>query len=403
MGHVTIIGAGPAGAVAAKTLAEKGITVTVFEKGPLKREKPCGGGVPEVVLKEFSLHAQGTPVYGVLLYSPQNNMVALTQKERAGITVMRSSFDYSLMQQAEKAGAHIKAFSYAEPLLENGVLKGVKTETSVHKSDIVIACDGSSCTFAKKMGLYTGTDKNQAVAFQYHMKLDDNTIKERIGNVLELYFGNQWVPLGYTWIFPKEGFITVGNATWLRAVKRERINLKQLLDHFIVNHPVACKKLEDATIINSQSGVLTFSGVVKSVYGDHFLIAGDAGGFISYATGGGLYYAMVTGKIAGEVAAEAVEQNDFSRKFLQQYKKRVDKAIGADMKWGYFMRKLFLDYNIGQEQFVKAIQKNEWIRDLSVLLLKEEIRYDRFLQQVLFCPHKLVKGFFKSSNNKEKE
>ena len=395
MAHITIIGAGPAGAVAAKTLAEKGLTVTVFEKGPLKREKPCGGGVPEIALKEFSLGFEGKPVYGVLLYSPQNNMVALTQKERAGITVMRSAFDYFLMQQAEKAGAVIKSFSYAEPMLEKGVLTGVKTSTSVHESDIVIACDGSSCTFAKKMGLYTGTKKNQAVAFQYHMEMDNEIIKERIGNVLELYFGNQWVPLGYTWIFPKKGNITVGNATWVHAVKPEQVNLKQLLNRFIANHPVASKKLEGATIMHAESGVLTFKGVVKSVYGDHFLIAGDAGGFTSYATGGGLYYAMVTGKIAGEVAAEAVKKNDFSRKFLQQYKKRVDKAIGADMKWGYYMRKLLLDYDIGQEYFVKAIQKNEWIRELAVLVLKEEIRYDHLFWQLLFCPHKVIKGFLR--------
>ncbi len=392
MGHVTIIGAGPAGAIAAKTLAEKGFTVTVFEKGPLKREKPCGGGVPEIALKEFSLTFHGKPVYGVLLYSPQNNMVELTQKERAGITVMRSAFDYYLMQEAEKAGAHIKAHSFAEPFCEKGIVKGVKTDTSVYESDIVIACDGASCSFAKKMGLYTGTKENQAVGFQYHMALDNEIIEERIGSVLELYFGNQWVPLGYTWVFPKDGRVTVGNATWLCAVKGEKVNLKVLLDQFISNHPVASEKLKGATIIGSQSGVLTFRGVVKSVYGDHFLIAGDAGGFTSYATGGGLYYAMVTGRIAGEVAAEAVEQNDFSKKFLKKYKKRVDKAIGADMKWGYFMRKLFLDKNIGQEQFVKVIQKNEWIRELSVLLLKEEIRYDRFLELLLLHPHKLVKG-----------
>ncbi len=390
-----VIGAGPAGATAARILAENGCAVTVFEKGPLKREKVCGGGIPEVALKEFSIDFQeGRPVYGITLCSPQNQVVVLSQKERAGISAMRSDFDYYLIQKAQKAGAEFKEHSFAEPFIEHGIVKGVKTEKQIYESEIVIACDGALSTFAKKMGIYNGSDSNQAIGFQYQMALTNSLIEERIGNLLELYFGNRWVPLGFTWIFPKDNMVTVGNATWIHAVREKKMDLKYMLDTFIREHPVASQKLKGAQILYSQSNVLSFPGVIKSVCGDHFLVAGDAGGFVSYATGGGVYYAMVSGKTAGEVAAEAVERKDFSKKFLNRYQKRVNKKIGADMKWGRLVRKIALNKDKDQEQLVRAVQKDPWMRDLSILLLKEEIRYDQFLKELLLHPHKALKFAF---------
>ncbi len=392
MTDAVIIGAGPAGATAAQVLAERGYHITVFEKGPLKREKPCGGGIPEVALKEFSITLEkGRSVYGVFLCSPQNRTAALTQEERAGISVMRSEFDYYLIERAQKAGAEFKENAPAEPQLENGKLKGVKTREECFESQMVIACDGAFSNFARKMGVHAGSRKRQAVAFQYQMALSNQLIEERIGNVLELYFGNQWVPMGYTWIFPKDGIVTVGNASWRAALERKKVSLKSMLNTFIEKHPLASKKLEGAHILYSQSHILSFPGTVKSVYGDHFLIAGDAGGFTSCATGGGVYYALVSGKTAGEVAAEALEKNDFSRKFLKKYKKRVDKKIGADMKWGSLLRTLMLNKDADQEKFIQAVRKDNWLRELSILLLKEEIRYDQFLIKLMSHPHRILR------------
>jgi digeranylgeranylglycerophospholipid reductase len=391
MEDVLVVGAGPAGSMASKTLAEEGYAVTCFEKGPLCREKPCGGGVPEIALQEFSLNfTGGKPVYGVFLCSPQNNMVDLSQSSRAGLSVYRRDFDYYLMQEAQRAGAKIMEHQPASPLIEEGILKGVKTGEDIYRAPLVIICDGALCSFTRKMGLYVGGGDNQAAAFQYQMRMDDSLIEERIGSVLELYFGTQWVPLGYTWVFPKPGGITVGNATWLSAMKTQKITLKALLDRFILNHPVASKKLEGAKPLYSQSHVLAFPGVVKSIYGDHFLIAGDAGGFTSYATGGGLYYALASGRMAGEVAAEALKKGDVSKRFLKTYEQRINRKIGADMKWGRILRKLILNRNIEQELLVKSIKKNSWIREQTVLLLKEEMRYDTFLLSLFLHPHHII-------------
>lgn len=393
MTDAIVVGAGPAGTTAAEHLAEKGYHVTVFEKGPLRREKPCGGGIPAVALREFSIDFEGGRVInGVFLCSPQNNTTTVRDEEGKGLSVMRADFDFYLVKRAAEKGVTFKENAVATPFLVGGALRGVRTKEGCHESDLTIVCDGAPSTFAREMHLFTGSCADQAVGFQYQMAVDNAVIEERIGNVLELYFGNAWIPQGYTWIFPKDGMVTVGNATWLSAVKQNQVNLRKSLDRFIERHPIACEKLKGTTILYAQSHLLWFPGIVKSVYGDHFMLAGDAGGFTSYATGGGLYYALISGKVAGEVGVEALERGDFSKDVLKQYRERMEKRIGADMRWGRFLRTVLLNTDSRQEVLVTAIQRDPWMRGLFRLLLKEEIRYDAFMLQLLTHPHRVIRA-----------
>ncbi len=396
MMDVIVVGAGPAGSMAAKAVAENGYSVTVYEKGPLKREKPCGGGVSDRVVKEFGLdHREkfwDRFCQGIFLCSPRNRTVTLYDKAGGkGYLVMREKFDYYLMQKAQKTGVQFVENTYVEPLVKNGKVRGVKTAEEEIESEVVIACDGTPSSFARKLDMYTGNDYNQAATFQYQMKMDDKEIDEKIGDNMEIYFGHKWVPYGYTWIFPKKGIVTVGCGTWLYAMKKQRANLKKLLDKFITEHPVASEKLKNAEILYPQSAMIGFTGVVRSLYLDNFMVAGDAAGFVSVPTGEGIYYSMVSGKAAGEVAAEALHAKDTSGKRLKEYKKRIDKKVGSDMIWGYWLRRLVMDKEKNQEQLVKASIKDEWIFNMTGQLISGDVGYKRFLMSYSLRPHKLLK------------
>ena len=392
---VIVVGAGPAGSMAAKAVAENGYSVTVYEKGPLKREKPCGGGVSERAEKEFDLNLEDEfwdrPCRGIFLCSPQNRTVVLTENKRTGFLVMREKFDYYLVEKARKAGAHFVENTYVEPFLKNGKVQGVKTKEETIESDIVIACDGTPSSFARKLGTYTGNDYNQAATYQYQMKMDNKEIDEKIGDNMEIYFGHRWAPYGYSWIFPKKGTVTVGNGAWLYALKSHKTNLKKCLDKFIKEHPVASQKLKNAEILYPQSAMIGFTGIVQPIYLDNFMVAGDAAGFVSVPTGEGIYYSMVSGQIAGNVAVEAMGIKDRSRNFLKEYKKRTNKKVGSDMKWGYWLRRLVMDKEKNQEQLVKTSLKDEWIYEMTGRLIGGDIGYKKFLMNYLLRPDKLLK------------
>lgn len=399
---VIVVGAGPAGTMAAEAVAKEGYSVTVFEKGPLRREKPCGGGVSYRVMEEFNLDMTADfydrRCLGIFLCSPKHDTIRLTDKEEdAGYLVMREKFDYCLVERARKTGAQFREKTYAHPYVENGKIRGVKTteptdmEEGVEECDIVIACDGTPSHFARTLNIYRGNDYNQATTYQYQMRMDNAEIDEIIGNNMEIYFGHEWTPYGYSWIFPKKGVLTVGNGTWLYAIKKKKTNLKRCLDRFIREHPVASKKLEHAEIMYAQSAMMGFTGIASPIYLDNFMLAGDAAGFVSVPTGEGIYYSMVSGRIAGEVAVEALKAHDTSHRFLKKYKKRTDKKMGADMTWGYWLRRLVMDKERSQNKLVEASLKDKWIYDMTGRLIGGEIGYRTFLMKYLVRPDKLIK------------
>jgi geranylgeranyl reductase family protein len=392
---VIVVGAGPAGAMAAKAVAESGYSVTVYEKDLLKREKPCGGSVSGRTIKEFNLNPEDAfwerACKGLFLCSPQNKTATLTSDDTLIYLVMREKFDSYLVEKTQKEGATFVEDMYVEPYIKNGVVSGVKTTNEVHESDIVIACDGTPSSFARTLKVYTGNGYNQAATYQYQMEMDNAEIDEKIGDFQETYFGHKWVPCGFAWVFPKKGIVTVGCGTWLHALKKYNINVKHCLDTFIQKHPIASQKLKTAKVLYSQSAMIGFSGIATPLYLDNFMIAGDAAGFVSITTGEGIYYSMVSGQIAGTVAAEALQAKDTSRTMLKRYQKRTYKKIGAELKWGKWLRRLALDSDKGQEKLIKTFAEDKTLSKKVTDIVFGDIQYDKFLMSYFLRPVNFLK------------
>ena len=392
---VIVVGAGPAGSMAAEAVAKRGYEVIVYEKGPLMREKPCGGAVSDRVLDEFNINPKDKfwdrACNGVFLCSPNNRTVALTADDTLAYLVMREKFDYYLVERARKAGVHFVENTRVEPYVTQGKVAGVKTREEIIESDIVIACDGTPSSCARLLTMYNGDEYNQASTYQYQMKMDNKEISEKIGDNIEIYFGYTWMPYGYTWIFPKDGVVTVGCGTWFHAIRKYKVNMKKYLDKFIKEHPVASQKLEHAEILYPQSAMMGFSSITDPIYTDNFMVAGDAAGFVSLPTGEGIYYSMVSGRTSGEVAAEALHLKNTSSEVLREYEKRTRSRIGADMKWGPWLRKLALDTERSQETLVRLSCTDTWFAEMARNLIFGDIGYDSFLVAFLKRPDKLLR------------
>jgi len=395
---VVIVGAGPAGSTTAKIVAERGFKVLVLEKYTLDREKPCAGAITNRVVEHFRIpeKAFARKCTGIFLCSPKNRTVVIGKRGKIRL-VMRSVFDKVLCQMAMDKGAEFFEKSLVtEPLIKNGKVIGVKTKikgkTKTIKGKLVIGADGTPSTMAKKLELYSGRPNTIGFCFQYQMELSNELIEQRIGSNIEIYFGSQWIPFGYTWIFPKNNVVTVGCGTWIDVIQQRKISLKKHLDHFIKKHPVASTKLEGAKVLHGQAHLIGFPGVLKDNVAKGCLIVGDASGTVSLVNSEGIWYSMKSGEAAGISVAETLEKGDVSTDTIRtKYYKNLDQKVKDDLRLAAKIRN-FINSDTKQQRTVVSIIKDQWWANLIETIMDGTCPYKKALKQIRSRPDKMLKA-----------
>jgi len=311
-------------------------------------------------------------IYGYFLCSPRNVKVTLEKPYRIGACSMRGKFDKVLCEIAMDSGADFREENRViGPLFKNRTLIGVrcreKGEILEYKAKVTVIADGSSSVMTRNLGLYVGDPHAIFSCYQHHMKLDNSKIDERIGDNIEMYFGSDISPIGYAWIFPKDNVVSVGLGTPMNIVKEQRINLSRRLENFIRHHPIAKKKLKGAEKLISQAAMLPYGSlgndehrIVTKISGKGYLIVGDAAGFVSPATGEGIYYSMKSGKLAAETVIQSLEDNN-SEEMSGEYERKIRRSvIYRDMKNGWKIRKMFFESDKYDEVIDDASRKDPW-------------------------------------------
>ena len=161
MYDVIVIGAGPAGSTAAKTLAAKGYKVLLVEKFKMPRYKSCSG---QLIKKTMDLvqtyFGEAVPASAMCAPVENRGMIFTDDKgksfrfEQDGLNVWRSSFDKWLTDKAAQSGAEVRDNTAALSCVEeNGIvtvtLKGEQTYTE--QARYVIDCEGVVGTLKKKL------------------------------------------------------------------------------------------------------------------------------------------------------------------------------------------------------------------------------------------------------------
>jgi len=318
---VLIIGGGPAGAIAAKTSVEKGLTACIVEKRPaIGAPVRCAEGIGREALSEFIepdpcwISAEMT---GAGIVAPDGTKMQLSSAQagnKVGYILDRKFFDRELVWRAAEAGADVAVKSRAaSPIMEKGFVRGAKIEylgkvTDV-KADVVIAADGVESKFSKWCGINTTVPVREIMSSaQYVMADIDIDPHSTI-----FYLGNKVAPEGYLWVFPKgERSANVGiGISGKKSGPGHRA--KDYLDAFVKQTFPKGKTIEHIV------GGVSVCRPLECTVANGLLIAGDAARVVDPLTGGGIYNAMYTGKLAAETAAEAISKGDTSKKALMAY------------------------------------------------------------------------------------
>ncbi len=326
---VVIVGAGPAGSVTAKYAALNGAKVIMLEKrqeigAPVR----CGEGLSlegrlDSVDIKIDPKAIARNIDGARIISPKGYTLKIGKEkagDECGANIDRDIFDKGLAEDAGDSGAEIMIKTMAMSLLyKNHQVAGVKAkhmgETFNINAKLVIGADGFESKIGNMAGINTTlkpTDIN--TCFEYYLA----GIEERM-SYNDFYIGTI-APGGYIWVFPKRGD-TANVGIGVNLAKLNRIDdvgmAKKLLDKFIANHPeLSCGKP-----IKEIAGAISCCMPIEQSVDNGIMLVGDAARHIDPLTGGGIVNGILAGRLCGEVAAEAVQKNDYSKEFLMKYDK----------------------------------------------------------------------------------
>jgi flavin-dependent dehydrogenase len=159
-------------------------------------------------------------------------------------------------------------------------------------------------------------------------------------NTVEVYLLREIMP-GYLWLFPiGNGQVNIGIGMRLDRYKKSSIDLKSLLMDFIMRDEIRERFSKKPEIFHLSSWPLLLASQksIKRAYNGALLI-GDAGAWIDPLTGGGICNALITGKIAGDVAAKALNQNTAKSTYLQNYEKMAKSRIGKEIRRSYIIQR----------------------------------------------------------------
>lgn len=351
---VAVVGAGPAGSVTALRLAGQGHSVVLVERGEAPGAKNLSGGVLygrvlDQVLPGFAEQApvQRHIVRNVLTFLTDTGAVAVdsTSTRLAGnaVTVLRSSFDAWLAEQAEAAGAFLMpGVRVDRPLVESGRVVGVVAGDDELRARVVVAADGVNSFLARSIGLRKQPPTHHlAVGVKAVVGMDRGRLEERFA--LEGDQGVAYAMVGEAtrgvggggFLYTNAASISVGVVLRLDDLVARGERASGLFDHFCA-HPEVARFLRGGELLEYGShlvaeGGLTMLGEVAS---DGLVVVGDAAGLTinSGLTVRGMDLAIGSAVAASDAIHEALEAEDTSAVGLAGYRSRLMSGfVGRDL------------------------------------------------------------------------
>jgi geranylgeranyl reductase family protein len=333
---VIVAGAGPAGAVAAATLAAAGIDVLLVDRARFPRNKPCGGALSARALVRFPWLDGLLASIDVLrvrklhLEGPAGTRLDLEHHEPCVLLVRRVELDAALVARATHLGARFDdRFEITQAGQDaHGVTIGARDGRRL-RARMIIAADGVHSVLAKRLDVNHHWPRTH-VAIDMMEETPIATLAADRPDVLWLAYAPNGLD-GYAYVFPKVRHVNVGIGCVLAHFDRAVHDAPYVVQQRFV------QSLTSRGVLHGRSDRRTFTpylipvgGPIREAARGRVLFVGDAGGFVHAITAEGIYYAMVTGELAGRAIARARGGQDPARA-AAGYQAAWRRDIGAEL------------------------------------------------------------------------
>ncbi|HDJ38223.1 MAG TPA: NAD(P)/FAD-dependent oxidoreductase [Methanosarcinales archaeon] len=339
---IVVVGAGPAGCLAAKYAAKNGAkTLLIEEHASIGSPIQCAG-----LLSTKAIHAcevvpnrEFHPITGAFVYAPDGRRIRIAGGEVKAYVVDRRSFDRTLAEDAIRAGAEILMRTRAcgmdicDQENERILHVTIEGEPDTIVAGVVIGADGVGSRVARWAGLDSHETVLSGAQVGTIYDFDDP-------GFVEIFTGS-CAPGFFAWAIPYHDSARIGLAVRPELGRGSEpesgagFRSGSAWDHLqrlLSTHRVVSEKCHTHTTEIVMGGIPI--GVPKRTVADRVLITGDAAGQVKPTSGGGVYPGAVCAKIAGQVAADAVREGDTSAGRLSEYDRLWRAEIGRELAIG---------------------------------------------------------------------
>jgi geranylgeranyl reductase len=344
-----IVGGGPAGATAANDLAATGHTVLLLDRAG--RIKPCGGAIPPIAIKEFDIPDDQivARIQSARIVSPMDRKADMPIDGGFVGMVDREHFDEWLRERAARTGAQRRTGTFESLEIENaGTVRvtfkkrlddGFETTETV-RARFVIGADGASSAVARQ-----ALPKEEAPPFVFAYHEIVKSPKPADGAAFEarrcdVYYNGRYSPDFYAWVFPHGDTTSIGTGTAHKgfSLRGSVADLRKEIG--MAGHET----------IRKEGAPIPLRPRKRWDNGRNVIVAGDAAGVVAPASGEGIYYAMLCGRIVADSVAEALRTGDARN--LANARKRFMKAHGRVFWVLGMMQRFWYANDARRERFV---------------------------------------------------
>ncbi len=312
---VIVVGAGPAGGIAARKLVSAGREVLVIERYGFPRYKPCAGGLTARAMDLLDLppddYQENAICRGRVIYGELPD-IKIDYGKTIMVTSRREVLDACLIRTAVDAGA---IFQSGEPVRKVAVgdeYITIETTRRTYRCRYLIGADGANGV--TRTLLQSSRERRFLPSIEIEAELPEKSL-EKIKD--EIWIDIGVARRGYGWCFPKMRTVAVGIAGDFKS----RQDIETRLDGLLQRVP----GFDQARIVHRNAHPVPLYQPDFEFARGRLLLTGDAAGLVDPFLGEGIFYALYSGMTAakwilkdGEVPSSAQEYTAMVREGIHR-------------------------------------------------------------------------------------
>jgi len=318
---VFIIGGGPAGAIAGAKLVQAGFKVKLVERQVFPRFVIGESLLPRcnhlleqanmlTRIEDANFQFKG----GVAFEDEQQHKEIfhfannLGEKHNSSFQVKREVFDHELLLEAQRLGVDVEFESEVIDFNPHSIQVTVKTkqgELETYQAKKVIDASGYGRVLPRLLNLETGSSLPLRRATFCRVENDVRPQDETDGYIYVYIHGDNdaWI-----WNIPfNDGITSVGIVCKEEYFQSFNMSNEAFWEHIIQSDPNASVRYKNARRINEVNALSGYSAAVTKLYGDHFVLVGNASEFLDPVFSSGVTLALESGSVAADLTIKQLQ------------------------------------------------------------------------------------------------